>query len=551
MTRAEVAAAAEMPHDPATEAAILGALLIDPTLVGEVDGLRTIDFYTHKNALIFGGIVEAHADTGSGGPIAVREVLKAQGRLEEAGGDAEIINMTEQAIALGGLGYYADLLRAKTRQRELAAISAAIAERAKRGEDTDDLLRDLERIGSDSDHRSALDRLWSPLAPGTMSTVPKARRYILRHPNGDGLLARGKAGVLSSEGGAGKTNAMLQMAVAIVTGRPWFDHYLVDPDARGGRVAALLAEEDQEEVARRLFRIGEAMHLSDGEKQLVEERVVVLPMAGERCALLAMNQDGHISETPLLQALRRRLRNDAGPDGWAAVLFDPLARLAGGDVNRSTEAATAIVQATESLVRVAGNPAVLTAHHSSKAARTAGKVDSRGLSDLTDGWRWHGTLRVDDKGQVWFKQAKSNYSKPMTEELQLLREDGGVLRAVSAVETAGAKTAAMVREQTELENQVDLVVANLRRLGSAGSIDEACTGCGVQLVRARTAFRRGTTTGRIVNNGTERRPRWCVCVTPPYPPDDGTSSSGGGPTTSGASRTTRDDGDDEGRRDLR
>ncbi|MFT6082948.1 MAG: hypothetical protein ACJA0V_003635 [Planctomycetota bacterium] len=67
---------------------------------------------------------------------------------------------------------------------------------------------------------------------------PIPRRYLFRHvrdkdgvalnswTDGEGLIVRGEAGQLCAAGGAGKTMALIQMGISIVTGRPWLESFI-------------------------------------------------------------------------------------------------------------------------------------------------------------------------------------------------------------------------------------------------------------------------------------------------------------------------------------
>jgi hypothetical protein len=293
---------------------------------------------------------------------------------------------------------------------------------------------------------NAVDRAWAPLPVSFLLAAAPQRRWLLRHPTrdggrctpctGDGLLPRGKAGILASAGGVGKTQLLVQLAISIVVGRNWLGHFEVDPDARKGSVLLALAEEDQDEVHRRIWNGAESLGLTRDERELVARRIVALPLAGSPVALVARGTGGAIEETSELHSIRRLLERDAGPGGWSSVILDPLARWAGPDTEADNAAATRFVQAVESLVRVPGNPTVLVAHHSSKTARREGGVDSRGVTAITDAFRWEGQLRDAGQDGVFFRQAKSNYSRPMVDEIQLVRGEDGFLRVPTPVEEA-------------------------------------------------------------------------------------------------------------------
>ncbi len=361
------------------------------------------------------------------------------------------------------------------------------------------------------------------------------------------MLPLGKAGVLSAEGGAGKTQLLVQLAVSIITGRRWLDHFVVGAEARGKRVLLALAEEDAEEIDRRCYDVAAALQLTADERALVASRLVALPLAGTPVALLRRAEGGSLAETPELASLRRLLTEDAG-EGWALVVLDPLSRWAGPDAEAENEAATRTVQALESLVRVPGGPTVLCAAHSSKLARRTGTVDTRGVTAITDGLRWEGQLRVVD-AEVHFRQAKSNYSRPMPEsrEIELVRGADGVLRVPSADERDRRAAEDHGAAERAIGADVARVVDALARERQASSVDAIAGLAGMKLTAGRRAVRLAMDRGLITRVGTAREPLYRVCEETPIPP--GTSGrpadvtretsgtpGGGRPGRSGTSR---------------
>ncbi len=362
-----------------------------------------------------------------------------------------------------------------------------------------------ERLECD---RTTIDRHWSKLEPGALSAPPPPCLFLLCHQDGSGFLPLGKASMLTAEGGAGKTMALMQLAISIVTGRPWLDHFMVEAHVVGRGVVLLLGEEDPRDVHRRMCHISDALGLTDAERRHVEDGVVILPLAGKVCQLLARSGSGALFESPELVDLRRVLREKSPPAGWGLVVLDPLARVAGGDTDRDSADATRFVQAAESLLEVPGNPTVMVAHHSSKAARREGLVDARGVTALTDGFRWCATMRVD-KDRVQFRQSKTNHSRPMPDEMLLTRAINGVLRAPAEGDT----TARVRTEEEERKEQVERdIQIIMTAMGSAefSSIDAAVSAAGVRLPRGRAAFRVAMSRKLIVNLGSEKKKRYRV-----------------------------------------
>jgi hypothetical protein len=288
----------------------------------------------------------------------------------------------------------------------------------------------------------AIASAWVHLDVETFTEPPPPRRWLLRHPTrdgqpcapatGDGLLPLGKTGLLVSDGGVGKTNALLQLAVSIITGRKWLDHFEIGHEARKGRVLLALAEEDSEEVRRRLFEIARAYKLTPDECARVVARIVVLPLAGKDVSMLAYGgRDGRLLlASDELVALRERLIANAGEEGWCLIGLDPFARWAPGDAERDNSIATRTVEAFESLLVVPGNPAVLVAHHASAdgvIGKDGAPLKARGVTGIRNGFRWEATLAAMGP-DVYFRQSKSNYSRPMNDAVRLVRGPGGVLR---------------------------------------------------------------------------------------------------------------------------
>lgn len=490
------------PHDLAAEAAVLSTLLLDSRRLELVLGvIQAADYYSDAHRLIYSTIVELSVEASPIDTVTVGGRLQDRQQLGAIGGAAYLAQIVDATPATQHVVAHAQ--RVATLARERRVIDAAhriVAEgysdhAETYAEDAARTLADVARL--DTRGRSAISRAWRPIPEAMLHTPPPARSWLLRHPTrdgqecapqqGDGMLPLGKAGVFLAEGGAGKTMALLQLALGVITGRPWLGHFPIGAEARRGRVLLALAEEDLDECHRRLWAAADLLRLSDDERALVRARLVLLPLAGSPVALVGYGPDQSIIETEELRELRRYLREDSGtcpiaahaerPDtatceacrvtaesrmispvptgtkpvpnresrgygddpprppphpgtGWSLVVLDPLARWAGPDVESDNSAATRFVQAVESLIDAPGRPTVLVAHHTSKDARKSGKADSRGVTAITDGFRWAGALRTQ-RGFVLFGQQKSNYSVPMVDELTLVRGPGGVLRVRS------------------------------------------------------------------------------------------------------------------------
>ena len=339
----------------------------------------------------------------------------------------------------------------------------------------DDYLGDLAREEDEGRDRHARRRRalldgWpvSRLELAELEEPPPARRWLLRQGTGQEakpLFPRGKLGILSAAGGTGKSMALCGLALAVATGRPWLQagrgaHLPAGfgvPPEEAGRVALLLAEEERDEVRRRLYQAARLMGLNGEERERAAARLWIGALAGQRVELVERDGPGNVRETPRAAALRARLREeveadlrqraeelagglpDPGPEGWALVIVDPLSRFGGVDTETDNGAATRAIQALEALAKLPGGPGVMVAHHERKGSATdasAGQEAIRGSSAIVDGARWAARLvPVMVAGERWRTPAgaravrlvlvKTNYSPPMDEGGRLLVSDNG------------------------------------------------------------------------------------------------------------------------------
>jgi RecA-family ATPase len=219
---------------------------------------------------------------------------------------------------------------------------------------------------------------------------PPKRSWLLRdrrHPKARGVLPLGKVGQLIAEGGAGKTQALCQLAIAVATGGTWLGALEVAPAGKG-RVLLVLGEEDAEESRRRLFRSARLVSTVPA-----PGAIEVLPLAGVPAALLALDEYRNLVDTPFAHWLRAYVAKG----DFRLVVIDPLSRFAGPDAETDNASATRFIQSLEAACPALTS--VLNAHHTNKLARLkGGRVEAaggRGASAIVDGARWQCSLAVE------------------------------------------------------------------------------------------------------------------------------------------------------------
>lgn len=314
-----------------------------------------------------------------------------------------------------------------------------------------------------------VEPLCDPYAIGIGSMLdnpPVERRWLLNE-----LMPLGVVGLLAAGGGTGKSFLTLQLSIAIATGRPFLGIEVGEP----GGVLVLAAEDEQEELHRRFWRVVERMKedgdLDDMAIELLRERLFIASRVGQ--------------DNRLTSEVERVLIRTAVGDRICAlvdhlptiklIVLDPVSRFRGGDEN-ANDAATRFVEVVES-IRAKTGATILMPHHVSKDGLRAGadalSVEGlRGASALVDGVRWAAamaTMRKDaakeygidpeDAGRyVRFDAVKNNYASPWP-GMWLERSRGGVLIPTNLERCREARTKERHEEryQMVLPKVVDLV----------------------------------------------------------------------------------------------
>jgi replicative DNA helicase len=114
------------PHSLEAEQSVLGAMLLsDRTHYAFVieEGLRAEDFYRERHRLVFETMLELFTAAEPIDVLTVTEHLRSRGRLEEAGGPAEIDAVTAAVPAVGNLRQYAQIVKDRALMRRVLAAT--------------------------------------------------------------------------------------------------------------------------------------------------------------------------------------------------------------------------------------------------------------------------------------------------------------------------------------------------------------------------------------------------------------------------------------------
>lgn len=268
----------------------------------------------------------------------------------------------------------------------------------------------------------------------------KPREALLRYPGNDRklMMPRGEVCSLVGSDGVGKSRILMQLCLAIATGKPFLDSYI--PEAPG-RVLYICGEEDDEEIMRRLFyAITDADMLAPEMISLIGKNFRSLSQKGRDTRL----QQEDLTETVIAKELLQAISAMAEDIPLALIVLDPMSWFAGNDTEKDSIAATQFVRICQSFTEVRGRPTVLICHHTGKAAQKesqetedASTTDMRGSSGLSAAFRFGINIvklrppKGDDwKGQAFLKFVvkKNNYGPEDHEGIRLRIIHPGVVQ---------------------------------------------------------------------------------------------------------------------------
>ncbi|EDP74241.1 replicative DNA helicase [Hydrogenivirga sp. 128-5-R1-1] len=134
-----------LPHDDEAERAVLGSILIDPSVVDTVINiLKPDDFYNIKNKVLYEGIIELVQEGVVPEPIVLRHHLEKKGKLKLLGNENYITFVMSDAAPQNVLEKIANQLKEKSIARNLIQIAKNILIKSKEVKDVNELIEEAE-----------------------------------------------------------------------------------------------------------------------------------------------------------------------------------------------------------------------------------------------------------------------------------------------------------------------------------------------------------------------------------------------------------------------
>jgi replicative DNA helicase len=123
------------PHDRQAETSLLGALLLDNAYIPTVCSIiNNTDFYDKRHGLIFDAIRELFEQNVPADLVTVTDKLITSKSLEEVGGRAYLVELTEDIYSSANSERYATIVREKSILRRLMQVTSSIYNQAQRME---------------------------------------------------------------------------------------------------------------------------------------------------------------------------------------------------------------------------------------------------------------------------------------------------------------------------------------------------------------------------------------------------------------------------------
>lgn len=201
------------------------------------------------------------------------------------------------------------------------------------------------------------------------------------------------AGVIPGAGGTGKTTVELWLAIHRILGWAVFGREIVQP----GPVLYVSAEDSRERLAYRLWRLCDALNMSDANRRLVIAGLHIEDLSGTRWRLVEANERGILSAT----ALAERLADLYAGRGLSAAICDPFVYFGPGERFVNDGEAETLLAARTLSRRL--SCAVRFPHHTGKGQFRDGATDQyagRGGSAGADNARFVHVLVTHTAGSV-------------------------------------------------------------------------------------------------------------------------------------------------------
>lgn len=283
----------QLPHSPEAEAALLGSMILDSRVIGDVIQVITDagDFYKPAHAAIYQVLVEAYDRNEPVDLVQLSQRLRDRGLLEEVGGVPYLVELAESVPSPANAVYYAKEVRQKAQLRRLIDAAGRILQDAFTSADPADQILDRaekeifqvaeSRLSQEAtDLGTLVQELYDQLAArhgqGPMLTGLETGFHDLDELTSG--LQKGEMIVIAGRPSMGKTALALSMAehIAIVRKQPAAIFSLeMSRQQLAQRLLCSRSGVDSHRVRRNMIREEEFHSLVMAVSELAESRLFI------------------------------------------------------------------------------------------------------------------------------------------------------------------------------------------------------------------------------------------------------------------------------------
>ncbi len=373
------------PHDLDAEVCVLGSMLIDSEVIGEVVALlRPEDFYREAHRRVFATVVSLY-DSGKGvDAVLLREELRRRGDLEAVGGPEALVNLLDRVPTAAHAAHYAGIVRDSSIRRGIIAAADRVIRGAFEGASAGrDLLDEAESSFFSLDRDSELNE------GARIGEILKQVFFkIDRIQNREGSVTGLETGFFDLDE---MTSGLQPGEMAVVAGRPsmgktTFALNLLEHVAVVGKKPVVLfsMEMGKEQIVQNMLCSRakvESLRLRRG--FLADEDYAKLSGALAGLSEARVFIDDTPGLTPL--ALRSRARRLHKKEGIQLVVVDYLQLMAGGQTRRDENRQQEISYISRSLKELARELGIPVVAISQLNRGVEGRADHRPMmSDLRE-----------------------------------------------------------------------------------------------------------------------------------------------------------------------
>lgn len=216
-----------MPHDRGAEESLLGAMLQSPrAITAAIDaGVTAEHYYAPARGHIHHAILTVHNRGNGVDAITVAAELETAGLLEQCGGLSALVDLQAGTLGPSAATNHAAIITKTAERRDLMRAADALAEAARTGEPTAEILARLAGATPATKGPQPL-----PVTPvhELLANPPEPKPMLI-----EGLLAQGEMMVLAAARASYKSWATMSLAMALADGYGrWLDTFTIRKKCR-------------------------------------------------------------------------------------------------------------------------------------------------------------------------------------------------------------------------------------------------------------------------------------------------------------------------------